>query len=314
MILSDELRRYLQIRRGLGYDLSTTERVLKRFIAFAESEDATHITSKLFMQWQLHFGSANKSTWSRRLGMVRKFATWLHSFDPRHEIPPQALIPSNYKRKQPYIYTKDEIKRIIETAATLPSKNGLREITYPTLFGLISVTGLRISEAISLNDKDVDLENGIITLHNGKNGHSRILPVLKCTESHLKEYVRKRNRLYGKIPEPFFISDQGKRLTDCTARYNFATICKTIGLRPEQRFNKHGVGPRIHDLRHTFAVNVMLDWYQTGKNPDQEILKLITYMGHKLPSHTYWYIEAVPELLELASKRAENAIMQETKR
>jgi len=311
MSLSDELKSYLQIRRGLGYDLSTSERILKRFVEFMEDRGEKHITPGLFLQWQQHFGKANQSTWSRRLGVIRLFASWLHSLDPGHEIPQKFLIPSRYKRKRPYIYTDDEIRLIIETAATLPSGNGIREITYPAFFGLVSVTGLRISEAISLNDKDVDLDNGIITLYNGKNGKSRILPVLECTTAYLKEYVRKRNWLCGKTPEPFFISDSGKRLNDCTVRYNFAIICQMIGLRPEQRFHKHGVGPRIHDLRHTFAVRVMLNWYRTGKNPDREIIKLVTYLGHKSAANTYWYIEAVPELLALASKRAESAIAQE---
>ena len=119
--------------------------------------------------------------------MVRLFASWLNSMDPLHEIPPRALIPCHNRRKQPYIYSDDEIKRIIEAASLLPSKNGLREITYPAFFGLVSVTGLRISEAISLNNEDVDLENAILTIHNSKNGEDRILPVTECTKEYLTE-------------------------------------------------------------------------------------------------------------------------------
>jgi integrase len=127
----------------------------------------------------------------------------------------------------------------------------------------------------------------------------------------LKEYSRKRDRLLGHIPEPFFVSEEGIRLTDCAVRYNFVVVCKMIGLRAEQPFYKHGVGPRIHDLRHTFAVKVMINWYKEGKNIDQEMLKLVTYLGHKSVTHTYWYIEAVPELLALASLRAENHMDKE---
>jgi len=311
MSLSLELQRYLKIRRNLGYDLSTSEGVLKQFVSFLEANNETHVTSDLFLQWKQIFGKANQSTWANRLGMVRLFALWLHSLDSYHEVPPPSLIPGRYRRKQPYIYTGDEIRRIIETACLLPSKNGLRAITYPAFFGLVSVTGLRISEAISLNDKDVDLKNGIVMLYNGKNGKDRILPVTECTKNYLKEYARKRDRLLGHTPEPFFVSDEGVRLTDCSVRYNFAIVCQMIGLRAEQRFHKHGIGPRVHDLRHTFAVRVIINWYKEGKNIDQEMLKLITYLGHQHISHTYWYIEAVPELLALASLRAENYMEKE---
>jgi integrase len=311
MNLSLELQRYLKIRRNLGYDLSTSERVLKQFVSFLEKKNETHIKTDLFLQWKKVYGKASQSTWGRRLGMVRLFASWLYSMDTLHEVPPQALIPSHCRRKQPYIYNDGEISRIIETASLLSSKNGLREITYSAFFGLVSVTGLRISEAISLNNRDVDLQNGIITIYNGKNGKDRILPVTECTIEHLKEYTRKRDRLLGDAPEPFFVSDEGTRLTDCATRYNFAVVGKIIGLRAEQRFHKHGIGPRIHDLRHTFAVKVMINWYKEGKNIDQEMLKLVTYLGHQSIAHTYWYIEAVPELLALASQRVENYLDKE---
>ncbi len=311
MSLSQELQRYLIIRRNLGYDLYTDERVLKRFVTFLESKNETHITTDLFLEWKHCFGKASQITWGRRLAMVRMFSSWLYSIDSRHEIPPQSLISSHQIRKQPFIYTDDQISSIIEAARLLPSSNGIRSITYPAFFGLVSVTGLRISEAIALNDRDVDLKNGIITVLNGKNGKDRILPVTECTKNQLKEYVRKRDRLLGYTPDPFFISDKGIRLTDCPVRYNFALIGKMIGLRTEQPFHKHGVGPRIHDLRHTFAVKVMINWYKEGKNIDQEMLKLVNYLGHQKVTFTYWYIEAVPELLALASQRAENLLEKE---
>ena len=163
MSLSQKLHSYLKIRRSLGADLSTSERVLKQFVSFMEQKHEAHIRSDLFLQWKEVWGKASQSTWARRLGMVRLFASWLHSMDPLHEILPKALIPSHYRRKQPYIYTDDEISRIIETASLLPSKNGFREITYPAFFGLVSVTGLRISEAISLNN--AISKNIIINLH-----------------------------------------------------------------------------------------------------------------------------------------------------
>jgi len=306
MSLLIDLNRYLAIRRSFGYDLGTTERVLKQFVSFLEANHQSYITTDGFLQWKQFFGKASQSTWARRLSMVRLFASWLHSMDPQHEIPPQKLVPSRYQRKKPYIYTHDQIISIIQTAGLLSSSHGLRAITYPAFFGLVSVTGLRISEAIALNNDDVNLREGIVTVQNGKNQNHRILPVTKCTNDHLKEYCRKRDRLLGFTPEPFFASDKGIRLTDCAVRYNFAVVSQMIGLRTEQRFHKHGTGPRIHDLRHTFAVNVVKGWYQAGENVDQEMLKLVNYLGHKSIELTYWYLEAVPELLALACQRAEN--------
>jgi integrase len=301
--LSTELDRYLAIRRSLGYNLSTSERNLRKFTAFADREDAEYVTTALFLRWQEVFGSANKQTWSRRLGMVRLFAQWLHCLDPKHEVPPQSLIPSRIRRTRPYIYREDEIRRIVSAASELPSANGVRSLSVSTLFGLIAVTGLRVSEALSLDTSDIDWDSGVLTLRQGKLGKARLLPVSDCTRLQLVDYVRERDRLLRTTAEPLFVSDLGRRLGDCSARYNFAVVCQSIGLRSPQKYNRHGRGPRIHDLRHTFAVRTLLNWYRIGKDPSREMIRLTTYLGHSNPAHTYWYIEAVPELLELASRR-----------
>ena len=173
------------------------------------------------------------------------------------------------------------------------------------------MTGLRISEAIALDNGDVDLATGVLTIRRGKSGKGRIVPVSQSTSDRLIAYTKERDRLLGCYPKSFFVSDDGRRPDDCTARYNFALVCQRIGLRPTQRFNRHGRGPRIHDLRHSFAVRTLLNWYRTGKDPEREMIKLSTYLGHADPAHTYWYIEAVPELLELASQRAVQSLARE---
>lgn len=277
---TEELDRYLTIRRGLGCDLGTAERILRRFIAFAEQEGAEHVSTTLVLRWQAAFGRANRQTWARRLGILRLFAQWLHGIDPKHEVPPQTLIPGRYRRARPYIYSDEEIRRIVETAAGLPSTNGIRALTCSTLFGLIAVTGLRISEALSLDAADVDLDAGVLTLRRGKLGRARLLPVSGSTTARLAAYARERDRLLGAPSEPFFVSDRGERLTDCGARYNFAAVCQAIGLRPAERYHRHGRGPRIHDLRHTFAVRTLVSWYRSGKDPAREMIKLTTYLGH----------------------------------
>jgi integrase/recombinase XerD len=210
--LSKELDRYLSIRRSFGYGLSTAERILRRFTAFAERGNAEYISTALFLRWQEASGSAKQPTWAGILGSVRIFAQWLHCMDPKHEIPPQGLIPSRHRRPRPYIYNDEEIRLIVDTAAELPSINGIRALTSSTLFGLIAVTGLRISEAISLDVADVDLDAGVLMLRQGKLGKARLLPVSDSTTVRLVAYAKERDRLLGTTSQPFFVSDQGQRL------------------------------------------------------------------------------------------------------
>lgn len=306
--LTSHLKNYLSVRRSLGFDLSFDERVMRQFTKFADARGADHVTIDLFFQWKDNYGSANNNTWSKRLSMVRIFVAWLQGIDPRNEVPPAGLIPGKLRRCRPYIYTDEQIAEIVTEAARLSSPYGLRGWTCSTIFGLIAVTGLRISEAIALDEKDVDLDEAVLTVRNGKNGRSRFVPISTCTVNRLSLYRAERNRLLGESPSSFFLLEGGQRPGDCCVRYNFAVVCQRIGLRDQQDFNKHGKGPRIHDLRHTFAVRTMMDWYLKGLDCDREMLKLSTYLGHAKPEYTYWYIEAVPELLGLAAERAEQAI------
>ncbi len=307
MTLTERLEEYLVVRRSLGYDLSFTARVLRVFTAFADREGADHITVDLFLRWKQSFGRASNNTWSTRLGMVRGFAGWLQAEDARTEVPPAGLIAGKLRRSQPYIYSEKEVAEIVSHAAKLPSRYGMRGWTCSTLFGLIAVTGLRINEAIALDDRDVDLAEGVVTVRRGKNGTARYVPLAPSTVARLRAYRAERTRLLGPTPGPFFLMESGARPTDCCARYNFALVSQKLGLRKPQRFCRHGRGPRIHDLRHTFAVRTIIGWYRKGLDPDREMIKLSTYLGHAKPELTYWYIEAVPELLQLASKRAEHA-------
>lgn len=303
MTLAHELDRYLSVRRSLGYDLGTAERVLRRFAQYADGQGATHVTVDLFLQWQAVFGHARRSTWGARFIMVRLFSQWLHGLDTAHEVLPRGLVPYSYCRTHPYIFTQAQISAIVEEAAQLPSIYGMRGLTCSTLFGLIAITGMRINEALSLDTGDVDLDTGIVRIRFGKLGKERLVPLHNSTTIRLRLYAAERNRLLGATPVPFFVKCDGTRLGDCGARYNFAQVCQRIGLRELQTEGRHGHGPRIHDLRHSFAARTMIDWYRSGKDPAREMIKLTTWLGHANPDHTYWYIEAVPELLELASSR-----------
>ena len=304
MSLTIELSRYLSVRRSLGYDLGTAERILRRFTRFADREGAVHIDTALFLRWHATLAEACPSTRGARLTAVRLFALWLSSFDPAHKVPPQGLLPSTVARSRPHIYSDAEIAAIIAAATVLPSVYGLRGLTCSTLFGLIAVTGLRISEALALDRADLDTVAGVLRVRQGKLGKERLLPLDPSVVRHLLEYLAERDRLVGHPTAPLFVTDKATRLTDCSARYNFAQACQQIGLRSHQPYCKHGRGPRIHDLRHSFAVKTMLGWYRAGKDPAREMIRLTTYLGHSNPSNTYWYLEAVPELLDLAMARA----------
>jgi integrase/recombinase XerD len=305
--LTVRLQQYIAIRRSLGFDMSFEERVLRRFAEFADGEHADRITVDLFLRWKKQYGSANNNTWCARLSMVRVFARWLQSVDPRTEIPPPGLISAKWRRPRPYIYTDDQIAAIVTETARLRSPYGLPGWTCSTLFGLIAVTGLRVNEALGLDDGDVDLKEAVLTIKRGKNRRYRFLPISPGAAERLRTYRVERNRLLGAGRAAFFILDNGERPSGCCAQHNFALVCQRIGLRERQAFHRHGHGPRIHDLRHThtFAVRTIIDWYRCGLDPDREMYKLSTYLGHTKPELTYWYIEAIPELLQLASERAE---------
>jgi integrase len=223
--------------------------------------------------------------------------------DTRTEIPPQGLLPYRYRRKSPYIYRDEQIKQLIEAAQQLPSLIGLRPYTYSTLFGLIAVTGMRIRESIRLKCEDVDFKNGILTINDTKFGKSRLVPIHASTQRALEQYECQRNQIYPNPIDPnFFISDQGTRLTYWIVRHTFVKLSRQIGLRAV--FDSFG--PRLHDFRHTFAARTILNWYRSGVDVERQIPKLATYLGHTHVSDTYWYLSAVPELMQLAAKRLES--------
>jgi integrase len=304
MSIALQLDGYLSVRRSLGYDLRTDERILRRFVRFVDQQGASRIDTALFLRWDAGLPGVGTATRSARFGKVRLFLQWLSGIDPAHEVPPRGLLPNRSGRQRPHIYSEAEIAAIIAAAKTLPSIYGLRGLTCSTLFGLIAVTGIRISEALALDDDDLNAEDGVLRVRRGKLGRERLLPLDPTVMVPLVAYAAERDRLLGRAAPAFFVTAKGTRLTDCCARYNFAQVCQQIGLRADQQYCRHGRGPRIHDLRHTFAVRTMIDWYRAGKDPAREMIRLTTYMGHTNPANTFWYLQAVPELLDLAMARA----------
>lgn len=300
--LRKALEEYLAVRRALGFKLASAGSLLPDFLSSLEQQGAFHITTELALRWARQPANVQSARWARRLGFVRGFAQYRAATDPRTEIPPQGLLPDRYARKPPYIYSHREIVRLIETARRLPSATGLRPWTYSTLLGLLAVTGVRISEPIALDREDVDLTRGVLTIRRTKFGKSRLVPIHPSAQRALLSYARRRDRIHRRPKTPsFFVSDRGTRLTQWTVRRTFVRLSRQVGLRGSaDRF-----GPRLHDLRHRFAVQTLLGWYRAGADVERHLPELATYLGHRHVTDTYWYLSATPELLRLAAMRLE---------
>lgn len=300
--LDQALNEYLAIRRSLGFQLRLPASCLRKFVAFLQAEGAPYITTEMALRWAMQPAEVQPATWAWRLSMVRRFATWLSAREPQTEIPPQGILPHRYRRRTPYIYSDEEIKRLLHHAIRLPSSKGLRAKTYTTLFGLLAVSGMRVSEALGLDQKDVDLCHGIIYIRRTKFGKSRYVPVHASTVEVLAKYDGIRDGFFPTSRSPaFFLSERGTRITEWMARYTFAKLSQQLGLRAQAK--GHGRGPRLHDMRHRFAARTLLNLYRKGLDVERELPKLATYLGHVHINETYWYLEAVPELLQLATKR-----------
>ena len=300
--LNKALTDYIGTRRNLGFRLRIPAGLLKNFVAFLQAEGASHITTELALRWATQPANAQPSTWAWRLGMVRRFSTWLRATDPHTEIPPAGILSHRYRRKTPHIYTDTEIKRILTQARQLPSSKGLRARTFTTLFGLLAVTGMRVNEALGLDLEDVNLREGILHIRRTKFGKSRYVPVHPSTVKALGSYAAARDRLVSRRLTPaFFVSERGGRISEWTARYTFAKLSQLLGLRMSAKGHVHG--PRLHDMRHRFAARTLVHWYRSGLDVERELPKLTTYLGHVHINDTYWYLEAVPELLQLATDR-----------
>jgi len=301
--LGDSLDAYLAIRRGLGAELVRPGAYLRQFVEFLDLEGADVITTALALRWATT--GVSVTACATRLADVRRFAAWLSATDARTEVPPRGLLPDRYRRRPPHIYSDAEIGRIVRQAARLPSDMGLRAQTYATLFGLLASTGLRLSEALALDLLDVDLRNGVLAIRRTKFGKSRFVPIHETTRGALQRYARLRDRLVPRAAVPaFLLSERGTRIRQCSARYNFVVVSRAIGLRAPARGHDHGHGPRLHDMRHRLAARTLVRWYRDGRDVERELPKLSAYLGHAHVADTYWYIEAVPELLQLATERA----------
>lgn len=302
MNLEQALNDYLRIRHSLGFRLQQQGSALGNFVAFLRAQGASFITTELALRWATQPAKVDPAQWAWRLARVRRFAIWYSATEPRTEIPPAGLLPHRRRRKPPHIYSDEEIERLLRHTQQLSSRKKLRWHTFTTLFGLLAATGMRVNEVLSLDQPDVDFDQGILHVQQTKFGKSRYVPVHPSAVEALKTYAEARGRLFPTPPTPaFFISERGSRITGQTARYTFAKLSQQLGLRAPAKY--HGRGPRLQDLRHRFAVRTLIYWYRTGLDVERELPKLATYLGHVHVNESYWYLEAVPELLQLATDR-----------
>lgn len=301
--LREALTAYLGMRRNLGFKLVETGRGLYDFISFLEIRRASYITKDLALEWSLQPTSAQPAHWARRLTWVRGFAKHRRASDPRTEIPPVGLLPFRAKRVTPYLYSDEEIQRLMEAALHMRAKSRLRGLLFYSLFGLLAVTGLRISEALNLKIEDVDLADGLLVVRGTKFGKSRIVPLHPSTVRRLSDYEGHREQsLNGRSATFFFISSTGEKLDMGEVHRTFYRLSREIGLR----LSTSSSGPRLHDFRHRFAVTTLVRWYRDGDQPERLLPVLSTYLGHVHVSDTYWYLTAFPELLGEAVKRLED--------
>ena len=304
MSLSTSLKGYLSLRRSLGFKMKDAGQALPKFVAFLDRQGVQSITAKLAVQWAAEPQTAKQGYRAQRLSMARGFAKYLSGLDPRTEIPPPGILPyGGNRRRKPHIYTEDEIRRLLRATGATRWARRIRTKTYATLFGLLSVTGMRLSECLNLDDTDVDLAEGVLTIRGTKWRKSRLVPIHASTVRKLAAYRCERNRLHPNRPTPaFFILNDGDRPTVLSAEREFLRVARRIGLRGPPGTK----GPYLHDLRHTFAVATLVGWYRAGADVERHMPQLSTYLGHSHLAYTYWYLSAEPELLQLAATRLDN--------
>jgi integrase len=294
--LHEHVDDYLRLRRALGFKLEHDGQVLPQLAAYLEAAGATTVTSDLAICWARLPIGVQPIQWAHRLTAARGFAAYMKTIDPTTEVPPRDVFGARQRRPTPYLWSHDEIGRLLHAARELHPP--LRAAGYEALFGLLAVSGMRVGEALALARDDVDLTAGLITISEGKFGRSRLVPLHQSATNHLRNYAARRDQL---CPKPrsraFFLSSIGTALGYSNVRDTFVKLTTAIGLRTAT------VRPRIHDLRHGFAVETLLRWQRSGIEVAERMPTLSDYLGHVNPAGTFWYLSATPELMQLAADR-----------
>ncbi len=294
--LAGHVQDYLRLRRALGFKLRVEGHVLPQLVAYLTAAGASTVTADLAIAWAGLPQGAKPITLAHRLGAARGFARYLQTIDPTAQVPPSGIWPTSSPRPAPYLWSQADIGRLLTAARDLTPL--LRAATIETLLGLLAVSGMRVGEALHLTREDVDLAGGVLKIRDAKFGRERLVPLHLSATERLRSYAARRDEAR---PAPtsgaFFVSGTGAALTYSAVHNNFVELTAGLGLRTAQ------VQPRMHDLRHSFAVQTLLHWYRSGVDVNGQMMVLSTYLGHVHPAGTYWYLSAAPELMELAAAR-----------
>lgn len=297
---------YLAMRRALGFQLTSFEQKLLSFVGYLEAHDLDVITVDAALAWATATSrSTDEVHWSRRLMVVRIFARHVAVLDPRTQVPPPDLLPHHYRRVTPYLFSDEEIERLMEAADAL--RPALRALTWRTLIGLLAVTGLRVSEACGLDRADVDLDDLLLTVRNTKFGKHRLVPIHPSTAEALRGYTHARDREYPEPVPAWFLNTRGRRLDKANLSHTFTSLLQVAAITAPPGRRR----PRLHDLRHGFCTTTLLQWYRDGGDVAARMPRLTTYLGHADPKSTYWYLTGAPELLALAADRLERDLAEE---
>lgn len=296
--LEQSLVDYLQLRRSLGHQLDEAGRLLPGFVAFLDDRGLSTVTIAAAMEWAaLPVADPRSTVGPRRMTAVRGFARYLAGVDLATEVPPLGLLPQQTRWRGPFVFSPADIDLIMNRVGDFTPL--LRSATYVTLIGLLAATGLRIGEAIKLDRADIDWSAGLLLIRESKFGKSRLVPVTDTTLRALSDYARLRDELQRRVRQPsFFTSRTRHRLCYAVVSEAFRNVIDASGIGAQAPLR-----PRLHDLRHTFAVRTLLGWYRSDEDVQAKVPALSTYLGHREPCSTYWYLSAVPELLACAAAR-----------
>lgn len=306
-MLTAHVERYLTLRNAMGAKLREVARNLRAFARFADARGDTHVCTETAVAWAAA-GSTPDGRYRRLMDVIR-LGQFLHAEDAAHQVPPRHVFASQKARQTPYIYTAEEIARILDAANRLRVARrcyALRRQTYVMLFGMLACTGMRVSEALSLKRSDL-VADGVLRVRDSKFGKSRFVPLHPSVAAELQHYIRQRQKIPS-ASDHVFLSAHGKPIAHSTIAGTFRRILLLAGIGP-----RNGKWPRIHDLRHSFATRVLEQCAMHSDEVARHVVALSTYLGHVDIASTYWYQQATPELLTGMANAAEAFVAGEVR-
>lgn len=298
--LVQQAEEYFAWKRKLGFRPRTERDEVLHFARRVDAKKPRQIDLDTVVAWARDSRRGGGKYIAHRYEAVRRFLARIAHSRPGVIVPPPGYLGGSFTRAPTHIYSEAEVRALMDAALTLPPVKKLRPHTWRTLFGLLDATGMRVGEVMDLNVDAVNLEEGTVLVRRDKTGHSRLLPIASSTVDALKEYSNRRNWRHPAPRSPaFFLTEtRGTRIDYQNVNRTFSFLRRMLGWRERPR-------PRVHDLRHTFAVRTLLGWIRAGKDVDVEMPALTAYLGHAHPQSTYWYLSAVPELSHLITGNVE---------